>query len=183
MLRFANVIHVRKEREEEIWDTIVKIKNDMTFHENCRQVLYTEDVIENNVAKIENLLNIELSLTKHNMTCREMTIAAEMFIYLNTCPKAEWLLFYRDLFKYHSPDYIILTLNRVMKSSSKKYKDIAWKLLERFDILLPLAYSEIHFINSINSNGSFPNNYDDVRTLFVLQTKRRDLPVRNTSVY
>ena len=161
MLRFANVIHVRKGKEEEIWDTIVKMKNDMTFHENCRQVLYTEDVIENNVAKIENLLNIESSLTRHNMTSREMTIAAEMFIYLNTCPKAEWLLFYRDLFKNHSPEYIILTLNRVMKSSSEKYKDIAWKLLEKFDKLLPLTYSRMHFMNSKNSNGSFFDDYDE----------------------
>ena len=53
------------------------------------------------------------------MSADHLETAAKMFIYLNTCPGKlkSWFLFYKYLFETESLDKILLTLNRMMKSS------------------------------------------------------------------
>ena len=53
------------------------------------------------------------------MTEENLKTAANMFIYLITCPESikPWILFYKDLFTNQSPDQILLTLNRIMKGT------------------------------------------------------------------
>ena len=51
----------------------------------------------------------------NNMTAEDLKTAAEMFIYLNTCPDSwfkSWSSFYRDLFLTKPADQIILTRRR-----------------------------------------------------------------------
>ena len=93
-----------------------------------------------------------------NMTREHLTIAAEMFIYLNICPSRDSLrflfqsmvMFYKNLFESQSPTQIILTLNRMMKSNKKKGlligKSIDEKLFKKLSTLLSLKYEEIQRI-------------------------------------
>ena len=74
------------------------------------------------VKAVEQILKIESSENLNdNLTNAELQTAAEMLLYLNMCPDTikPWLLFYKDLFQSQSPDQIILTLNRLIKTSSK----------------------------------------------------------------
>ena len=83
-------------------------------------------------------------------TNEELKTAAEMFLYLNTCPDSSWFkswsLFYKDLFLTQPADKIILTLNRMVKTETSDDKDgklRAKKLLQRAAQLLSLQYEDI----------------------------------------
>ena len=60
----------------------------------------------------------------------------------------QWLFFYNKLFQIQTPDIIILSLNRIMKSHSErqdgKLKDIAKKIFEKVSTTFSLKYEEIH---------------------------------------
>ena len=83
-------------------------------------------------------------------TNEELKTAAEMFLYLNTCPDSSWFkswsLFYKDLFLTQPADKIILTLNRMVKTETSDDKDGKLrikKLLQRATHLLSLQFEEI----------------------------------------
>ena len=73
------------------------------------------------VLAVEENLGIESSeQMMETLTKKELQTAAKMFLYLNTCPDLSfkfWFSFYKDLFLTQSFDQIILTLNRMMKST------------------------------------------------------------------
>ena len=79
------------------------------------------------VATIEQKLEVESSdITFENITMENLNHAAEMFFYLKTqnpCTDSlkEWLnvwgTIYTDIFENHSPQEIILTLNRMLRSN------------------------------------------------------------------
>ena len=58
-----------------------------------------------------------------------------------------WILFYKQIFKNYSPDQIILTLNRIMKSidtpQNTHFNIIAKKIFKKLTILLSLQYEDI----------------------------------------
>ena len=108
------------------------------------------------------------SLTFENMTRDDLKTAAEMFVYLNSCPGSgalklwfkSWASFYNDLFKYQTPDRIILTLNRIIKTKSnneqiKNFKGKAQKLFKKTSRHLLLGYEKIqNLIPAVESNSS-----------------------------
>ena len=73
-------------------------------------------------------------------------MAAEMFIYLNTCPDPAWFKFYRDLFEKQSLEFIILTL-RLLKNANKDSQFIASTILHRLTSMFSLSYPEIQSRN------------------------------------
>ena len=72
-----------------------------------------------------------------NFSSEQFKTAAEMFIYLNLCPKfmLDWLKLYVDLLQNGSPDVIIQTLNRIMITARGKkditIRDITKKIFEK----------------------------------------------------
>ena len=104
------------------------------------------------------------------MTKEELSSAAEMFIYLNTCPDSyfkSWFTFYKDLFLTQSADQITLTLNRMIKTKSlhsKASKDgnlRAEKLLKRTSELFSLKFEDIQafLYEKTIRNGSIKKEY------------------------
>ena len=91
--------------------------------------------------------------------------AAELFIYLNTCPDSwfkSWSSFYKDLFLTQSANKIILTLNRIMKTKTSQHeKDskFAEKLFKRTSKLLFLNFEKIQNLppEKYFKNGSLEN--------------------------
>ena len=95
------------------------------------------------MTEVEKKLKIKSSEQKKALTNEELQTAGEMFLYLNMCPDTmkPWLVFYKDLFQSHSPDQIILTLNRLMKGTKTQTKEffenMAHIFLNRVLKLLP----------------------------------------------
>ena len=101
------------------------------------------------VKAVEQKLQIESSeQPDESLTIEELKTAAEMFLYLNTCPDSwfkSWYSFYKDLFLTQSADQIILTLNRILKTETLQDWDgkrIAIKLFQRAASLLSLQFEE-----------------------------------------
>ena len=121
---------------------------------------------QNSITKeVEKKLEVESSdLIFDTINNKELKVAAEMFIYMNTCPAfltansmdippqdfenwfKSWFIFYKDLFHKKPADQILLTLNRMMKIKSLtnlKGKLRAENLLKRASDLLGLKYERI----------------------------------------
>ena len=103
------------------------------------------------MATIEEKLGFESSEVRfENITSGDLKIAAEIFVYLRTCPGTDeglrtwftsWSSFYEDLFKTHTLNKVILTLNRMMKTEESKIR--SEKLLKRVAKYIPLKYKKI----------------------------------------
>ena len=110
-------------------------------------------VVENQVAALEDHLSVKSSEVRfENIAAENLKTAAEMFMYLNTCPGNDslknwfrsWSLFYDDLFKAHNIDHIILTMNRIIKSNLPPNKDAkVGSVLKRTAKLLSLKLGKI----------------------------------------
>ena len=119
------------------------------------KLLYDDDVMLAQVMKVEKALNIESSSSIiNNIPKKYLETAAEIFLYLNSCPFTaiskrwykSWFIFYNDLFKTQQPNKIILTLNRLMKSNTEKNRHVklmASKLMEKATILMELKNEEL----------------------------------------
>ena len=109
--------------------------------------------VENQVAALEDHLSVQSSEVRfENIAAENLKTAAEMFMYLNTCPGNDslknwfrsWSLFYDDLFKAHNIDHIILTMNRIIKSNLPPNKDAkVGSVLKRTAKLLSLKLGKI----------------------------------------
>ena len=136
-----------------------KLKSEALFDKSCSDDgLYTQSVTLTQVEAVEKQLDIDpIELTYPNVTKKDLTTAAELFIYLNICPDKihtdktlsnlqqwfkSWFIFYNDLFQTQTPYHIILTLNRIIKSSRlQETKDV--KLFKKAASLFSLKYEEI----------------------------------------
>ena len=160
---------------EEVWKIVkrVKLETSLDLENPYRKIklncdsevsdgLYSKDRNSLSVMKllqreVEQELGIVVvddyssGLPHEDVPMKNIIGAAEMFIYLNTCPgrfdkvinsfgsgsfgsrSAEenvnekwfkaWFTFYKDLFKSQSPNKIILTLNRMIKNKSPEAKN------------------------------------------------------------
>ena len=139
----AKLYKLKNEFEIRTAVKLIKLKN--SFDKDCAfGFYYNENDKLSQVMAVEQQLNIDSSeLRFKNITTKDLRNAAEMFIYLNTCPYAagpyirnygnaalenwfkSWSLFYNDLFKTQTVDQILLTLNRInnINITSKKMGD------------------------------------------------------------
>ena len=120
-----------------------------------------------------------------NMTSKDLKVAAKMFIYLNACPGLlissmpvspmenwfrVWHSFYIDLLKDKPLDRIILTLNRMMKKSTKGSYDFLMnqKLFARMATLLKFKYNEIQsLLPARATNISMTGNQEEIKNSFI----------------
>lgn len=148
-LRFVMLIYQSNIDKKKLWKYIKQIQVEKTLHDiniipsyNCFSD--SQDILMNTVRREEILVALkkqisateQVNVSTHSTTDisnEYLRTAAEMFLYLNLCPKDmyEWKLFYLDLLK-NSPDIIVLTLNRIMVSArergDKAIMDIAKKI-------------------------------------------------------
>ena len=106
------------------------------------------------VTGIENDLRfVSTDITIADISETILESAAQIFFYidhLNDCPFIEfnkwfgiWSPFYNDLFYKQSPSKIILTLNRMMKTTSNLSKNAADEIFMKTSKLLSLKYENI----------------------------------------
>ena len=110
------------------------------------------------VTGIENDIKIvSTDIIFANISETNLKAAAQLLFYLNhlsvilaNCPFIEfnkwfgiWSLFYNDLFKRQPPSKIILTLNRIMKTTSNLSKTAADEIFMRTSTMMSLKYENI----------------------------------------
>ena len=156
--RFANILKITNTSIPTIWKVVKKIKVHLKWDQSCRSDgLYNGK--DENIKTLEKELGIVSSQTVfQNLTKSKLKAAAEMYIYLNTCPYSKayygankawfrsWYNFYKDLFSTQPVDIIILTLNRIMNSKLSQYKDTQeWneRLFNGSSKILSLKYQAI----------------------------------------
>ena len=153
-MRFANVIQLNSNSSmEDIWKLVKNIKSKLSFEKGCTyDGLYYcydyENEIRPQVDELQKaLLTVNAFDIRYQNVSREtLKAASKMFLYINSCSMSmkPWFLFYKDLFQNHSPDQIMLTLNRIMKSNrNKKLISITKKLFKKINSLLSLKYLDI----------------------------------------
>ena len=151
---------------DKFWKVVKQIKIDTSVDKACKDGalkdgLYT-DILEQ-VQTVEKELRIESSEDRlENLTTTDLKNAAEMFIYLNICPKAlkPWLVFYKDLFLNESPEQIVLTLNRMMKGTGtdEYFKSLAQTLFKKISSSFSLKYNKIQSMFMPAGNASLKNS-------------------------
>ena len=122
--------------------------------------LITTSLLQTNIEQIEENLNLNISsLVYENVTIETVDVAAKMFLYLNFCPDAKFLLFLEDLFKTASLQNMLLSLTSITKTSQnavqKSSSLILNMLLEKFELC------NFQMINDLNevSNGVLDSSY------------------------
>ena len=124
----------------------------------CTKGILEDSHIEKQVNKIESKVYVtppdSPESILENMDNTTLKHAADMFIYLNSCPQSikSWILLYKDLIMWKTRDVLVLTLNRILKAESigqnDEFKEIAKSILEKVQIDLSLQYKEILNINN-----------------------------------
>ena len=106
------------------------------------------------VTEVQNDLKfVSTDIIFENISETSLKAAAQVFFYLDhltDCPFNEfnkwfgiWSPFYNDLFHKQSPSTIILTLNRMMKTTSNLSKNAADEIFMKISKLLSLKYENI----------------------------------------
>ena len=105
-----------------------------------------------------------------DMKKETLNIAAEMFLYLNSCPYTikPWVVFFKSLFQTKSPNYIILTLNRMLKGNisptNKQFKSTTENLLIRATQLFSLKYPYIKSMAPGSKENSWKLQNESIMT-------------------
>ena len=141
--------------EKIFWDSLKKVR--YISYERCEVTvtnLYKEDMMKSQVEDLSKILNLNTSGdVDTDVTDSTLKTAADMFLYLNSCPDdlRSWFLFYEDLLSKKSLEVILLQLNRILKGgysqNNKKLKTIAKKVFERITTLFSSKYKEIQNIS------------------------------------
>ena len=154
LFRFSNIFKIKNARFNNILNVVKKVKSENSLDTSCdasKITMLTDESIVSHVKAVEQKLEIESSeQIDETMTNDNLKAAAEMFIYLISCPYSSWFKswssFYKDLFLSKPPDQIILTLNRMMKSETPQENNDklrSEKLLQRITSQLSLKFDEI----------------------------------------
>ena len=138
----------------------------------------------NQVNVVENDLKIKTTdIIFENISKASLKAAAELFIFLYPkaykCPFEAfntwfgvWLPFYNDLFKTQSADKIILTLNRIIKTTSHLSRNAAEDIMRRMATIFSLKYKYIqsrlpkHGLNSVPTEEVHILNSSEGKLIF-----------------
>ena len=111
------------------------------FDANCAlEYVDWQSTVEN----IEKALQIKTSESRiEGVAAQDLETAAQLVMYLSSCPKKSLLLFYMDLFQHQRPSQIILTLNRIINGRSEnELKTTAKKIFIRMTTSLSIDFND-----------------------------------------
>ena len=170
----ANIIHLTNLDKKNVWKVVKNLKSELSLDLECRLspdlLLYDDKMSQVNL--LEDQLGIESTEVRFENIGREnLKTAAEIYIYLNTCPDSlkPWFSFYKDLFHDQDPNLIILTLNRMMKSritsENENFLNIAKTVFKEASTLLSLKYEEIQSLNPGTRKINLKKNHEKIEFL------------------
>ena len=138
-----------------LWKTIKEIRKEYFFDFLSSTKCYDQDIFveesatERFLQTIKEKLNTSSEEENINPNIKTETLekAAEMFIYLNMCPRSlfTWKFFMTELFLKTTPKLMILTMNRLLKSAQKqnlKFLYIFEKIFTKLEDVLGLKINK-----------------------------------------
>ena len=154
------MIHLGSSSMDNVWNILKETK--LNVYDKCVNGLYSENILMSQLETVHKKLNMNATEDIFdNITDTTLKSAAEMFLFLNSCPDdfRYWFLLYSDLFENKSPEVIVLTLNRILKgernTENRRLKDIAKHLLTRVTTLLSLKFETIQGVTKAAGNSSW----------------------------
>ena len=126
------MVHTKK--EEAVWKIVKEIRKSYLSEQSDPKCQYSNTLLSDNDMKItdEKLssymkMKVKEGLYK-NVTDKTLQTAAEMFMYLNICPKKHLNEFLKELTISASPRKILLALISVIKTTRNAAKIISTKI-------------------------------------------------------
>ena len=165
--RFANILNLNSVSVDNIQSVVKTVKAIRTsLEQSCHNSISWTSMLSQ-VKAMEQMLHVESSeYINETLTNVDLKTAAEMFLYLNSCPSSwfkYWLPFYADLFQTQSAANIVLTINRILKKNIigddmiyNNNKNIFTKITN----LLELKYEEIQRLllpDQVKKRGNLKN--------------------------
>ena len=121
-------------------------------------------IVNENQRRLEERLNLSVpDQFLRNIPIETLTTAAEMFIYLNSCPediiKSEKLKSFEDVLSKENGKNILLFLNRLITSSNEKndVKTVANAILDKISNLKGLQFKKIHGLSTSSLSEKMKN--------------------------
>ena len=126
--------------EKSVWKNVKKVRSSShsSYEQNCSTWLNKEDVSSNLQDLYDRLEVFNVSNKAHNISLDNLNTAAEMFVYLNICPKdkerEEWRAIYNETIKYSdSVSGLLASLFRIMKRFPGDGKVLAQAMLRKIE--------------------------------------------------
>ena len=149
----ANIIHKTNHSTEYVWNVVKKIRSAILVQDSCIDGVFPHTGVF--FSRFSNKLQSkkEDAIALKDMNETTLAIAANIFLYLNSCPTPlkPWFVAYKQMFELKSPVEIVLALNRMMKipdtTQNKAMKIIAEKLFIKVTQLFKLKYQRIQNIS------------------------------------
>ena len=96
-------------------------------------VTYDMEGAINQISKEISQKAVDSAQVLTNVSDETFQTAAEMFFYLNLCPKSrfEWIQLFSDLLGKSSPDIILQTLNRIMVTARRKRDKVLVEIVKK----------------------------------------------------
>ena len=162
--RLANILAAKSNGE--VWNIVKKVRSENWTLTSCPYGGLHSDP-GSLVEIVENLLQVTSSdVIIENITTTKLEHAGEMFLYLVSCFEQldPWYHFYADLLQNQPLDFVLLTLNRILKSDNpnqnEDLKTVAQKLFKRVGDLFSLKYPKIQNLTNGIGTLSWKNNSD-----------------------
>ena len=147
-----NILHLTNLKKEDIWKVIKKRRSENPLNRTCTSTATHGDISTNIMSDLEAVerdLQVQSNeYIYHNITEVNLREGAELFLYLYPCSDKlnPWIIFYSNLFEYQPTNHILLTINRILKSSNahqkEELKTIAKKLLLKIH-----SFSSLNFLD------------------------------------
>ena len=158
-IKFTNLVSKVSTNYSNIWSQIKLIKatflqKNSKYTCDIKQTILADALIKENVDNIFEAFDAKnISTQPEKQFSKEMLDqSASMFLYLISCPNShiDWINFYKDLLDSKNDfDLIILTMNRLRKTDTKKetfnYKMFASRIFHFMTEKLSLVYPKIKF--------------------------------------
>ena len=170
-----NIFYQSSLEVEAIWNVVKEIKLNH-FSKSCvsNTGLINKDATKSAVSLFKQKLQVkdcgelhqDCELINTNFTNTNLTKPAEMFFFLVFCSKSldNWFRFYEHLLRTQSPDHLLLTINKVLKSTKSKGEksqdihDIAAKIFEKISSLFSLKFKTMKNIaKGFNNLSEYDN--------------------------
>ena len=138
--RFVNSVTTEPFDEKSIWKNVKKVRSSLysSYEQNCSTWLNKEDVLSNLQDLYDRLKVFNVSDEIQNISLVKINTAAEMFVYLNICPKdearKEWEAIYNEIIlKSTSVSGLLASLFRIMKRFPGDGKVLAQAMLRKIE--------------------------------------------------
>ena len=161
-LRIVNMFDKTQLNQENVWEIVKQTRKSFLSLQTdpCKE---SDTQLSENFIKVNNdIVQEKLELktfydSNKTVSDKTLQVAAEMFIYLNYCPR--YISFLEDLIKYDSAKNILLALTSMIQTSQNAAKESSTKVFLKALELFELSYyKDVDLITKETGVDNYQNN-------------------------